>query len=60
MPNQMYYKHLKFKMKLEYEAWSRSLSFVSLVQYGILKTIQQKLANSCYKLKELVNDPKYN
>ena len=55
-----YYKQMKFQMKLEYEAWSRQLQLVSLVQYGILKTLQQKMALSCYKLKELVNDPKYN
>ena len=55
-----YYKRLKFKMKLEYEAWSRSLHLVSLVSYGILKTLQQKMAIACYKLKELVNDPKFN
>ena len=55
-----YYKRLKFKMKLEYEAWSRQLHLVSLVSYGILKTLQQKMAIACYKLKEMVNDPKYN
>ena len=54
------YKQLKFRMKLEYEAWSRSISLASLVQYAILKTLQQKLSKSSYKLKELVNDPKYN
>ena len=47
-------------MKLEYEAWSRQLQLVSLIQYGILKTLQQKMALSCYRLKELVKDPKYN
>lgn len=35
----MYYKELKFKMKLEYEAWSRSIPFVALVQYAVLKTV---------------------
>lgn len=50
----------KFKMKLTYEAWLRSISVTSLIYYGILKTLQQKLAVSSYKLKAVVHNPTFN
>ena len=50
----------KFRMKLTYEAWQRSISMISLVHFGILKTLQQKLAVSTYKLKAVVHNPTFN
>lgn len=34
------YKSQKFRMKLAYEAWIRDIEVVSLIFFGILKTLK--------------------
>lgn len=33
------FKHMKFRMKLKYEAWRRQIELATLLQFAILKTI---------------------
>jgi len=54
------YKQLKLKMKLAYEAWNRKIELNSLIHYAILKTLQQKMADSTKALHKFANDPRYN
>ena len=54
------YKVLKFKMKLAFEAWNRSIEVISLIHFGILKTIQQKMAISTLRLKKFIYEKKFN
>ena len=54
------YKHMKFKMKLAYEAWSHNLEVGTLIHYAVLKTLQQKLRDTTRCLQEFVRDPAFN
>ena len=54
------YKQMKFRMKLAYEAWSRKISVGTLIHYGVLKTLQQKLIDQSRLLKLVIKDRRYN
>ena len=54
------YKQLKLKMKLAYEAWNRQVEVNTLLHYAVLKTLQQKMADSTKILHKITNDPLYN
>ena len=56
----MSYKSMKFRMKLAYEAWTRSIEIISLIYFGVCKTLQQKLRVATYKLRRVIVDPKFN
>ena len=53
------YKLDKFRMKLIYEAFSRKIELPTLIQYGVIKTLQQKVRYCSDRLKKFIRDPKF-
>ena len=54
------YKRLKFQMKLQYEAWNRSIEVITLIKYSIAKTLKVMLCHYAMQLKSIVLDPTFN
>lgn len=54
------YKQLKFKMKLQYEAWSRNIETQTLIHYAILKATHFKMRETTRELQAIVQNKSLN